>query len=403
LPEQSFGGAPTGPLGTGASNYRDSGNSVNPNEVFLKQGYVNVKLGKLVGLRGTSLKGGRFEINEGTEYKSGDVKFDGLKASRVGSRLIGSFDFTHVTRSFDGFGLAYDDPALNVSLSATHPTQGGFNVHAQDDISKIDLAYAAFTSKKGALLPDAEARLFYIYYGDQRSETTPVDNRPAALRPLLSNSNISLHTIGTHFLTVQKFGAGAFDGIVWGAYQFGDWTNLSQSAYSFDFEGGYQWSEVQFKPWLRGGYLYSSGDGNASDRSHGTFFQITPTGRAYAKFPFYSMMNIQDAFAQLSVVPTASTKLGVDFHYLMLADTHDLFYGGSGATSRTASFGYFGRASGGNSTVGQVVDLSFTHTLNRHFSWSAYYAHAFGDDVTGNVYQTKNSANYGFVEITASF
>ena len=403
LPEQAFGGAPTGPLGLGGAYYRDNGNSVNPNEVFLRQGYLNLKLQKLVGLPGATLKGGRFEVNEGLEYKTGDAKFDQLKASRVASRLIGTFDYSNVSRTFDGFSTAYDNPSLNVTLTAVHPNQGGFNVHGEDEISKIDLAYAGITSKKGVLLPDTEARLFYVYYGDQRSETQVVDNRPAAQRPLLSNSNLSIHTIGTHWLTVQKLGTGSVDGMVWGAYQFGDWTNLSQSAYAFTAEGGYQWTDVQFKPWLRAGYFIGSGDGNAKDGTHGTFFNVMPTVRQYAKFPFFNLMNMQDAFAQLLVTPTASTKLGVDFHYLALAEAADLFYGGSGATSRSSSFGYFGRASGGNSTVGQLVDLSFTHTLNRHFSWSAYYAHAFGDDVTANVYQTKNSANYGFLEFTASF
>jgi len=403
LPEQAFGGTATGPLGLGGAYYRDNGNSVNPNEVFLKQGYLNLKLQKLVGLRGTTLKGGRFEINEGAEYKSGDAKFDQLKATRVASRLVGSFDYSNVSRSFDGFSTAYDDPALNVTLAATHPTQGGFNVHGQDEISKIDLAYAAITSKKGALLPDTEARLFYIYYGDQRSETTPIDNRPAAQRPLLSNSNLSIHTIGTHLLTVQKFGPGSFDGIVWGAYQFGDWTNLSQSAYAFATEGGYQWTDVMLKPWIRAGYSIGSGDTNAKDGTHGTFFQILPTVRLYAKFPFFNMMNTQDAFAQFIVAPTSTIKVGVDFHYLALAETADLFYGGAGATSRTSSFGYYGRASGGNSTIGQLVDISFSHTINRHLSWAAYYAHAFGNDVTSTVYQSKNSADYGFVEFTASF
>ena len=42
LPEHAFSSA--GPLGLGASYYRDSGNQVNPNEVFLKQGYLNFKL-----------------------------------------------------------------------------------------------------------------------------------------------------------------------------------------------------------------------------------------------------------------------------------------------------------------------------------------------------------------------
>jgi hypothetical protein len=412
LPTHAFGGPAAGPLGVGGAYYQDSGHLVNPNEVFLKQGYLNFKLQKLVAVPNTTLKGGRFEFNEGLEYKTGDAKFDGLKASRVSGRLIGTFDFSNVSRSFDGFSTAYDDPNLNVTLFASHPTQGGFNVHGEDEISKIDLGYAGITAKKGLLLPDAEARLFYIYYGDHRSNVSAVDNRTAtgavqtaalARNKLLSNNQLSIHTIGTHLLGVSKVGTGSADYMTWGAYQFGDWTNQSQSAYAFDAEGGYQWTDVMFKPWLRAGYFIGSGDTNAKDGTHGTFFNVIPTVRLYAKFPFFNMMNIQDAFTQFITVPIDNTKLGVDFHYLSLAENADLFYGGSGATSRSGSFGYFGRKGGNNSTVGEMVDITFTHTLNRYFSWTAYYAHAFGSDVTRNTYQLQNNANYGYVEFTASF
>ncbi len=115
------------------------------------------------------------------------------------------------------------------------------------------------------------------------------------------------------------------------------------------------------------------------------------------------MMNTQDAYAQFIVAPTQTTKLGVDFHYLALAETSDLFYGGSGPTSRSGSLGFYARNGGGNSTIGQVVDMSFSHTINKYLSWAAYYAHAFGSDVTRNVYQTKNDADYGYIEFTASF
>jgi len=411
LPSHSVSGS-AGPLGIGAVYYNDSGKDVNRGEVFLKQGYLNFKLKKLVGLPNMFFKAGRFELNDGLEYKTGDAKFDMLKTTRVSQRLIGSFDWTHITRSFDGLSLAYDDPAYNASLYATHPTQGGFNINAQDEISHIDLAYAAFTAKRGTLIPDTEARLFYIYYGDDRNAVSAVDNRTAppgkatALlnsNKLLSNSSLSLHTIGTHLLTVTKLGPGAIDGMVWGAYQFGDWTNQSQSAYAFAAEGGYQFTDVMFKPWLRAGYSIGSGDTNAKDGTHGTFYQLIPTARLYNKFPFYNMMNTQDAYAQFIVAPTQSTKLGVDFHYLALAETSDLFYGGSGPTSRSGSLSFYARNGGGNSTIGQVVDMSFSHTINKYLSWAAYYAHAFGSDVTRNVYQTKNDADYGYIEFTASF
>lgn len=401
LPDQAFAGLPVGPLGLGGAYYKDNGSSTSPGSVHLKQGYLNFKLQPWIGLP-TFFKAGRFEISDGLEYKTGDAKFDMLKTTRVSQRLIGPFDFTHTTRNFDGFALSYDDPAWNVTLTTTHPTQGGFNIHAQDEISKIDLAYGALTSKKGALLPDTEARLFYLYYGDERG-VQPVDSRPLTSRPKLNQDNLAINTLGGHLLGVYKVGPGAVDAVLWGAYQFGDWGNLDQEAWAIAPELGYQFTEAPFKPWVRVGYFHSSGDHNAKDGTHGTFFQVMPTVRLYAKFPFFNLMNLQDAFVQLAVAPTQTTKVSVDVHHLALSDSHDLFYGGSGATSRAGSFGYFGRSGGGSSDIGQLVDIGFTHTPFKQFSWSVYYAHAFGSGVLENVYQRKGDADYAFVEFNASF
>lgn len=220
----NFAGPPVGPLGLGGAYFRDSG-SIDPGQVFLRQAYVTIKTAPW-GLAGGAFKVGRFEILEGLEYKTGDAKFDGLKTSRVSQRLIGPFDFTHINRAFDGFSLTYDQPTYNIKLDATHPTQGGFNIDAQQEISQIDLFYAGLTSKRGAWLPGTEGRLFYIYYGDERN-MAPVDNRPLASRRAMSADDLQIHTVGTHVLSVQPLGEGAVDSLLWGAYQFGDWGNLN--------------------------------------------------------------------------------------------------------------------------------------------------------------------------------
>jgi hypothetical protein len=400
LPDDAFA-VPGGALGLGALYYTENGRNTSPSDVHLKQAYVNLKLAAL-GLPGLSLKTGRFEVREGLEYTTSDPKFNLLKTSRISQRLVGTFDFAHASRSFDGFAVAYDQPEFNVSLSATHPTQGGFNLRAQDEISHIDLFYAALTSKKDALLPGTEGRLFYLYYGDDRN-TQVIDNRPTSRRPRLNRQDLQIHTVGTHVLTVQDWGPGTADGIVWGAYQFGDWTDLDHQAWAFDVEAGYQWTGLPLKPWLRGGYFLGSGDGDAGDGRHETFFQVLPTVRLYAKFPFFNLMNLQDAFAQLIVAPTQSTRLGIDFHHLSLAETGDLFYAGAGASSRSGSFGFLGRPSTGRSTVGELVDVSFTHNLTKQLSWSAYYAHAFGGNYVDSFYRQKKDADFAFVEFNLTF
>lgn len=395
----TFAGPPVGPLGLGGAYLRDSG-SIDPGEVFLRQAYVNFKTAPF-GLPGGSFKTGRFEVAEGLEYKTGDAKFDGLKTSRVSQRLIGPFDFTHINRSFDGFSLAYDQPEYNIKMDAVHPTQGGFNINAQQEISQIDLFYAGLTGKRGSWLPGTEQRLFYVYYGDERN-MAPVDNRPLTARLPMSKRDLQIHTVGTHVLSVLPLADGSVDTLLWGAYQFGNWGNLDHQAYAIDAEAGYQWTQLPLKPWIRAIYYRGSGDSNSHDGTHETFFQVLPTARAYAKFPYFNMMNIQDAFLQLNVSPTSTTKVGVDMHYLALTNDQDLFYGGGGATSKVGSWGYFGRSSGGNSTVGELVDLTFTHNLTKEFSWSMYYAHAFGDDVTRSIYQLKNDADFGFLEFNLS-
>ncbi|BBL35508.1 hypothetical protein Nstercoris_01776 [Nitrosomonas stercoris] len=83
------------------------------------------------------------------------------------------------------------------------------------------------------------------------------------------------------------------------AYQFGRWTNLSHRAWALDAEIGYQWNKLLFRPWIRIVYYRSSGDDDMIG-----IFSVAPSGRLYAKFPFYNQMNIQDIFLEFIVFPT---------------------------------------------------------------------------------------------------
>ena len=38
------------------------------------------------------------------------------------------------------------------------------------------------------------------------------------------------------------------------------------------------------------------GDNDPNDKTQGTFFQVLPTRGFHAKFPFFNMMNLRDAF-----------------------------------------------------------------------------------------------------------
>ena len=110
-----------------------------------------------------------------------------------------------------------------------------------------------------------------------------------------------------------------------------------------------------YRPWLRAGYLWASGDRNGDDDRHGTFFQMLPSSRKYALSSVYAQMNLSDAFAQLAIEPRG-LRARIEVHALHLASGADLWYQGSGATaSKGRFFGFSGRSARGDTALGTVA------------------------------------------------
>ena len=97
---------------------------------------------------------------------------------------------------------------------------------------------------------------------------------------------------------------------LWGALQGGSWGNQTQHAAAFVGEAGWQPPVTMLKPWISAGYSYGSGDGDPNNGRHSTFFQLLPTPRQYARFPFYNMMNNEDLYATLNVRPLSKLSCG---------------------------------------------------------------------------------------------
>src|SRR5262249_5277315 len=239
-----------------------------------------------------------------------------LERMRIAERLVGPFEFTHVTRSFDGGQLAWDRPAWNVTALGTRPTQGGFEVSANRELD-VTLAGPAGTLKRLPSLPPAAVRFSSPYNGAGR-DTLRADTRPLAARAA-DGAPIAIHTAGWHGITVLDLGPGRLDLLGWVAIQAGDWGADDHFAWASALETGYQLPALGAAPWLRIGYDRSSGDGNPSDGHHRTFFQLLPTARTYAQLPFYNLMNTGDAFAQVLLTPHRDLSLRCDYHWLQLS------------------------------------------------------------------------------------
>lgn len=396
LPENAIAPAPQGQLGFGGSYFGANGRR--DGSIFLKQAFVSLK--GIAG-RGSVLRAGRFEFVDGLETMPAEPTLATLKRDHIAHRLIGNFAFTHVGRSFDGLSFARDSKASNITLLAARPIEGSFQLRGWQDL-EIDLFYGAYTRLIAGKRLQQEFRVMAMHYHDGRG-IPKTDNRSLSVRQL-DTLNLRLTTLGGHYLNSSKLGSGNMDVLFWGMGQFGDWGLLHHRAGAIAVEGGYQFP-VRFNPWVRTGYFRGSGDGDAVDKRHTTFFQLLPTPRVYARFPFFNLMNNEDLFVQLRLKPHGQVFLRSDVRYLRLSSPGDLWYAGGGAFQKT-TFGYAGRPSGGKKELGTLLDLSLDYNLTPKTVLGLYVSHAFGGRVIGNVYPQKGphpGDGLFYVELTQRF
>jgi Alginate export len=385
-----------GQLGLGGTYYAANGNRQNNANSFVRQAYIGLALPA-----NAKLSLGRFTFLDAAEVTPKDKSLASLVNTRISQRLIGDFGFSAVGRSFDGAQLSFNTKAGNFTFLGARPTRGVYQTDAMGELS-VDLFYGAYTAPANFGKSSAEFRAFGLGYVDERSFVLKTDNRLALVRST-DHDHIRIGTFGADYVQVFNTQShGKFDFLLWGAVQNGSWGVLAQHSGAFVGEAGWQ-PDIHFlNPWFRLGYSYGSGDSDPTDGRHGTFFQILPTPRPYARFPFYNMMNNEDFFASSMFRLPHFFVLRSELHGLRLADSTDLWYGGGGAF-QPHSFGYTARSTGGNRSLANVWDVSMDMPLRYGFSLTTYYAHAWGKSAITKIYPSGTNAQFGYVETNFHF
>jgi hypothetical protein len=400
-------GMPAGATGTGpqqgalglGSNYvsANSGSTITA-MIFPKQLFV--RLDGIGGNKGHTLQIGRFEFLDGSEVSPKNATLATLKRDRVSQRLIGNFGFSDVGRSFDGVHYSYATANNNVTFVGAVPTRGVFQVDGWG-WNRIGFAYTAYTRQWGGKRHAADTRLFFIEYDDFR-HILKTDNRALAVRRG-DLDNIRIDTFGGHTLHAIETGAGTVDMLLWGALQTGRWGVQTQRAAAADVEAGFQPKILpRVKPWVRAGFTYGSGDGNAGDNRHETFFQLLPTPRPYARFPFFNMMNTEDAYGILLLRPHAKLTVSSEFHALRLSAVNDLWYSGGGAF-QPWTFGYSGRATSGKRSLGNLYDTGVDYRVTRRLTLSGYFGYTQGLAAMEQIYPAGKDGRFGYLEFLQRF
>ena len=399
LPSNAVGTGPQqGALGLGANYATANGGNQNTAMVFPKQLFV--RFDGLGGDKAHTLQIGRFTFLDGSETTPKNATLSTLKRDRINQRLIGDFGFSDVGRSFDGVRYSYAKPSDNFTLVTAVPTRGVFQTDGWG-WNRVGFGYGSYTHDSTKGRHSSDTRLFVIEYDDFR-HIVKTDNRPVGVRGH-DFDNIRINTFGGHTAHAFDTGSGTIDLLLWGAAQTGRWGVQLQRAGSFDVEAGFQPKILsKLKPWIRGGYNWNSGDSNPNDNTHGTFFQLLPTPRPYARMPFFNMMNSTDAFGMLITRPHPKLTVSSEFHALRLSNANDLWYSGGGVF-QPWTFGYTGRSTSGHRSLANLYDTSAEVLVSRKITLIAYLGYAQGLAAMEQIYPKGKDGRFGYLEISYRF
>jgi len=394
-----FGGLPTdasgpGPLGTGALYFSHSG-SRSSRQVYLRYLHARWK----DAAPGLTLQVGRMAYTSGAETPSGNVTIEAVKRQRVDARIVGEFEWSLYQRSYDGVRLDWTRPTWKLTAAALRPTQGGFEEKAGAWMKNVSVLTGAVGLRPGRLLQGTDVQFFAVRYDDER----PVSARPDNTGLPATHVDVTVNSLGATLVGAYPTKAGELDALLWVVGQSGDWYGQSHRAGALAAEIGYRWTDLPWRPWIRGGIGWASGDGDPRDDRHGTFFQAIPTGRKYSLSATYAFMNLTDVFVQALLRPMPSLGLRADLRRVSLAEAADRWYAGSGATQSSGSFfGYGTRPSQGATALGTVVEGSADYTVNRRWSINAYVGVIKGGAVVRRIFANDRLV-FAYVENVLQF
>lgn len=298
-------------------------------------------------------------------------------------RLVGSFDWNNVGRTFDAAKLSYT--GSNWSLDAFGASV--VNVYA-DDLNESDLTNGTgrdqffgglyFTTKA---LEVQTTDLYAFYLGEDSVE-----------------GNTGFVTLGTRF----KSTAGKLHGFDYdfeGTVQSGDLKGKDLTAAAVHAGTGYTFANAPWKPRLGIEYNFASGDGDPSDGDAETFQNLFPTNhKFYGYADFFSWQNIHNPAVQLKVSPAKTLTLQADYHLFWLAETADGWYRANGVTKvRPAPKG-----SSPDSYAGSELDFTVTWKPCKNLALQAGYSHFFTGDYA-KASGPADDADFVYAQMTISF
>jgi hypothetical protein len=159
----------------------------------------------------------------------------------------------------------------------------------------------------------------------------------------------------------------------WAAWQQGRWYSDRHRAFSATAHAVLRREAPPVRA-LTVGIDYASGDDDAADGAHTTFFPMVPTTTPDVLRGMFARMNLREVFARGEIQLPRALTMSATVRRVALATSRDRWYSGTGASaSRGSGFGFTTRGSRLATGLGTSVEASVAATVRRRWVLSASF------------------------------
>ncbi len=268
-------------------------------------------------------------------------------------RLIGSFQFSNVARTFDAFRARgwWGDFTLDGVLGYVVEHEDD---HANDAIDDIALGLVQLQWRP------TEKRVIEVYeilkFDQRRDQFLGDDGR---------RDDAEIFTTGARAEGPLLWG---FDASLEGALQWGRIARDEVRAWAYHIRLGWETKELPVRVRLFLELNMASGDEEPGDGNAERFDNLFPTNHAhYGLMDLFSWRNLEDYVAGIRIWPLPRVVIGVDFHHFRLQERKDGWFNAGGRLLRRDPTGASGKS------IAWELDVLVRWKVNAYLTFEAVY------------------------------
>ena len=272
------------------------------------------------------------------------------------SRLISFREEPNVRRSFDGMKAILKVNGWQVDAFAVKPVRTKIGVFDDDPDPDQDF-WGLYAVTPVAWLPGGNVDLYYL--GLDRKNASFDQGTAHEIR----------HSLGTR---IWGHAAG-WDYNLEFVYQFGSFGSGDIQAWTAASDVGFTFENAPLRPRIGLKANVTSGDDNPNNSDLQTFNPLFPRGAYFGEPALIGPANHIDVHPQLDLALSRNLGLSLNWDCFWRENTHDGIYGPAVnliQTGRTSDARY----------VGHQAEAMLEWRVDRHFTFTADYAHFFAGD-----------------------